>query len=50
MNKEGKGVDVAWILDMTDAEKPLLLLTGGRGEAGITKKKTSAHGLEDWQL
>ncbi|KAJ6882387.1 hypothetical protein NC651_028851 [Populus alba x Populus x berolinensis] len=33
--------------DMIDAEKPLLLLTAGRGEAG---KKTSAHGLEDWQL
>ncbi|KAJ6881542.1 hypothetical protein NC651_028204 [Populus alba x Populus x berolinensis] len=37
------------MLDMTDAEKPLLLLTTGREEAGITKK-TSAHGLEDWQL
>ncbi|KAJ6898735.1 hypothetical protein NC652_025302 [Populus alba x Populus x berolinensis] len=35
------------MLDMIDAEKPLLLLTAGRGEAG---KKTSAHSLEDWQL
>ncbi|KAJ6979901.1 hypothetical protein NC653_027899 [Populus alba x Populus x berolinensis] len=35
------------MLDMIDAEKPLLLLTVGRGEAG---KKTYAHGLEDWQL
>ena len=34
---------------MTDAKKPLLLLTAGKGEAGITKK-TYAHGLEDWQL
>ncbi|KAG6783566.1 hypothetical protein POTOM_009222 [Populus tomentosa] len=40
VNKEGKGVDVAWMLDMIDAEKPLLLLTAGRGEAG---KKTYAH-------
>ncbi|KAJ6922636.1 hypothetical protein NC652_016321 [Populus alba x Populus x berolinensis] len=35
------------MLDMIDAEKPLLLLTASKGEAG---KKTSAHGLEDWQL
>lgn len=49
MNR-GEAVDVAWLLDVTDAEKPLLLLTADRREAGVTRKKTPAHGVEDWQL
>lgn len=50
VNREEDGVDVAWLLNVTDAKNPLLLLTADRREGGVTKKKTPAHSVEDWQL